>query len=100
MNILMIVLRLLHILAGVLWVGAALVNAFFLSPTVAATDDAGQKVMAHLMGEARLSARITLASYITVLAGAALYWIDSQGLSSAWISSGPGIGFALGRLPV
>ena len=40
--------------------------------------------MAHLIGQARLSARITVASYLTVLAGAALYWIDSQGFTSAW----------------
>ena len=98
MNILIIVLRLLHILAGVLWVGTALVNTFFLSPTAAATGETGQKFMAHLIGQARLSARITVASYLTVLAGAALYWIDSQGFTSAWRSSGPGIGFGLGAV--
>ncbi len=98
MNILIISLRLLHIVAGVLWVGAALVNTFFLTPTIAATGETGQKFMAHLFGQARLTARITLASYLTVLAGAALYWIDSQGFTSAWRSSGPGIGFGLGAL--
>lgn len=98
MNILVIVLRLLHVLGGVLWVGAALVNTFYLSPTVAALGDTGQKFMAHLAGKARLTQGITLASYVTVLAGAALYWIDSQGFASAWLTSGPGIGFGLGAL--
>jgi uncharacterized membrane protein len=93
-----IILRLLHILAGVLWVGAALVNTFLLSPTTAATGEAGQKFMAHLIGRARLSATLIVASYVTVVAGAVLYWIDSQGFSSAWQSSGPGIGFGLGSL--
>jgi hypothetical protein len=97
-NAFIIVLRLLHILGGVLWIGTALLNTFFLSPTAAATGDAGQKFMAHLVGQARLSARITLASYLTVISGAALYWIDSQGFTSAWQSSGPGIGFGLGAL--
>ncbi len=98
MNTLIIALRLLHIVAGVLWVGAALVNTFFLTPTIAATGETGQKFMAYLFGQARLSGRIAIASYITVLAGAALYWVDSQGFTSAWRSSGPGVGFGLGAL--
>jgi uncharacterized membrane protein len=98
MNLLVVILRLLHILSGVFWVGAALVNTFFLGPTLAATGEAGNKFMAHLIGQARLSARVTVASYLTVLAGAALYWIDSQGFTSAWQTSGPGIGFGLGAL--
>jgi len=97
-NALVIVLRLLHVLGGVLWVGAALVNTFFLVPTVQATAEAGQQVMGHLIARARLSARVSLASYLTVLSGAGLYWIDSQGFTSAWQSSGPGIGFGIGAL--
>ena len=42
--------------------------------------------------------RITEAAIATVLAGGALYWIDSQGLTSPWQSSGPGVGFGLGGL--
>ena len=33
------------------------------------------------------------AALTTVIAGASLYWIDSKGLTSAWMHSGPGIGF-------
>lgn len=98
MNILIIVLRLLHILAGVFWVGAAILNTFFLAPTMVATAEAGQKFVAHLVSKARLSARVTVASYITVIAGSILYWIDSQGLTSPWQRSGPGIGFGLGAV--
>lgn len=98
MNVLTLALRLIHILSGVLWVGTALLNTFFLGPTVAATGEAGQKFMAHLVSKARLSARVTLASYLTVIAGAILYWIDSQGFTSGWLTSGAGIGFALGGI--
>jgi len=31
-----------------------------------------------------------------VLAGASLYWIDSGGLTSAWMHSGAGLGFGIG----
>lgn len=96
MNILVLVLRLVHIVAGVFWVGSAMLNAFFIIPAVAATADAGKAVMNHLMTKARLSMRISVASGLTVAAGAALYWIDSQGLTSAWQYSGPGIGFGIG----
>lgn len=96
MNYLVLVLRLIHILAGVFWVGGNLIFAFFVSPAVAATGEAGQKVMAHLVNKARLSARISVSAVLTVIAGGWLYDIDSQGLTSGWRTSGPGLGFGIG----
>lgn len=98
MNILIIVLRLIHILSGVFWVGSAMVSAFFLAPAVAATGEAGQRMMGHMITKGQMSVRITVAAIITVLAGATLYWIDSRGLTSPWTSSGPGWGFGIGAL--
>lgn len=98
MNVLVIVLRLIHILSGVFWVGAAIVNAFFLTPAVVATGDAGRTLMGYLMTKSRFAVRITIAAVLTVLAGAALYWIDSGGLTSQWTTSATGIGFAIGAL--
>jgi hypothetical protein len=71
---------------------------FFITPTVAATAEAGQKFMGHLVTQARLTARLTLAAILTALAGGWLYWIDSQGFTSAWERSGPGIGFGVGAM--
>ncbi len=98
MNYLVFVLRLIHILAGVFWVGGSLVFAFFISPAVAATGEAGQKMMVHLVNKARFSTRIAISAVLTVIAGGWLYLIDSQGLTSAWRSSGPGFGFGIGGL--
>jgi len=98
MNWLVIVLRTVHILGGVFWVGSAVFNGLFLGPAVGATAEAGQKVMAHLVTRARLTGTISAAAGLTVVAGAALYWIDSQGLTSLWTRSGPGAGFGLGAL--
>jgi hypothetical protein len=39
---------------------------------------------------------MTAAAILTVLAGYTMYWIDSNGFSSAWTHSGPGIGFGIG----
>ena len=37
MNTLVLILRLVHIVAGVFWVGSAMLSAFFITPAVAAT---------------------------------------------------------------
>ncbi len=98
MNVLVIVLRVVHILAGVFWVGGALISTFFLAPAVAATGDAGRAFMNQLVNKAHMSTRITVAAVLTVLAGAILYWKDSAGLTSSWTSSGAGWGFGIGAV--
>ena len=93
MNFLMIILRLLHIIAGVFWVGAALMLTFFISPTVGATKEAGQGFMRHFMGNTKFNLVMWTSAITAVVAGQILYWIDSDGFTSAWMHSGPGIGF-------
>ena len=96
MNYLVIVLRLLHIISGIFWVGAGLAMFFFIGPTLGATAEAGQKFAQHLMLQTRFTAILTTSAILTVLAGFSLFWIDSDGLSSAWTHSGAGLGFAMG----
>ncbi len=98
MDYVTLVLRLIHIVSGVFWVGSAMISTFFLTPAVAATGSAGQQMMAHMVNKGRMSVRIMGAAILTVLAGAILYWRDSQGFTSAWTSSGPGWGFGIGAV--
>ncbi len=98
MNVFIIGLRLVHILGGVFWVGSAMMNAFFLTPAGAATGEAGQRMMGHMITKGKMSVRLTVAAVLTVLAGAILYWIDSGGLTSSWTSSATGLGFGIGGL--
>lgn len=98
MNYLVILLRIVHILAGVFWVGGTLMAAFFLGPAVAANPQAGQPVIQHMINKGRMSTRLAAAAGLTVLAGLILYLLDSQWLSSAWTTSGAGIGFAIGGI--
>lgn len=95
MNLLVIVLRILHIIAGIFWVGAALMLTFFISPTVGATKEAGQGFMRHFMGNTKFNLTMWTAALTTVIAGFALYWINSKGFTSDWLHSGPGIGFGI-----
>lgn len=89
-------LRIVHIVAGIFWVGGALIMAFFIGPTIGATGEAGQKFVGHLMNNRKFGTRMMIASGLTILAGFILYWIDSDGFTSAWMSSGAGRGFAIG----
>jgi hypothetical protein len=91
MHYLIIVLRLLHVVGGAFWFGSAILTGFFISPTVAATGEVGQKFMGALVKNAGITKIIAAAAGTTVLAGAILYWIDSAGFSSAWSRSGPGL---------
>jgi uncharacterized membrane protein len=98
MNYYVIALRLVHIISGVFWVGASLVMFFFVGPTLVATAEAGQKFAQHLMTKTRFTAVITVSAILTVLAGYALYWRDSDGFSSTWLHTGQGLGFGVGAL--
>jgi uncharacterized membrane protein len=96
MTYLIWLLRIIHILAGIFWVGGALMMAFFIGPAVGATAEAGQKFVGHLMGNLKFTNRISAAAGLTILAGFILYWIDSDGFTSAWMTSGAGRGFGIG----
>jgi uncharacterized membrane protein len=98
MNYLVMLLRLVHIVAGIFWVGGSLVSMLFLVPAVAANPQAGQPILQHVMNKGRLSVRLSAAAGLSVLAGLSLYLLDSQWLRSPWITSGAGIGFAIGGI--
>ncbi len=92
MSYLIIVLRLVHILAGIFWVGSALMMAFYIGPTVGATAEAGQKFLQHFIGKTNIQKMMIASAGATVLAGALLY-ADKP---AAWFSSSAGIGFGIG----
>ena len=96
MTYLIWLLRIIHIVGGIFWVGGTLTMAFFIAPTVGATAEAGQKFIGHLMDNLKFSNRMATAAGLTIAAGFILYWIDSDGFTSAWMSSGAGRGFGIG----
>jgi uncharacterized membrane protein len=92
----LIILRVVHILAGVFWVGSAIFFFFFIEPSVKELGPTGEKFMSHLTEKKRMPVVITAASALTVLAGILLYWRDSDGFALDWITSAPGLGFTVG----
>jgi hypothetical protein len=84
----LLVLRLLHIVLGVFWVGAVVFIGFFLIPSIRATGAAGGAVMQRLTSR-QMPLWLMGASILTVLSGFG---------SSAWRASGPGRTFGLGAV--
>jgi uncharacterized membrane protein len=96
MDVFLLILRLVHVFGGVFWVGGALFMNFFIGPTIGATAMTGKQFAGYLMLRTRLVTAMTTAAILTVLAGAILYWRNSQGLTSLWMYAGSGIGFGIG----
>ena len=89
-------LRAIHVVSGVLWVGVVVFTAAFLMPAVEAVGPAGGALMQHLVRVQRLPFWILGSMLLTVFSGITLYWHDSAGFQSAWLASGPGRVFGLG----
>jgi hypothetical protein len=99
MNIyLILILRLVHIFAGVLWVGAAILYFAYLTPTVKSIGPAGGKFMHDFVERRRFPIYMTIMSLLTILSGVPLYLFASGGLRFNWIMSGPGLGYTIGSV--
>jgi hypothetical protein len=94
----MVVFRILHILAGVLWVGSVFLFVVYVQPSVAAIAPAGAPFMAELLGRRRLVDRIVALGVTTVVAGLFLYWHDWHVYASFgdWIGSRFGASLTIG----
>jgi uncharacterized membrane protein len=91
-------MRIAHIFSGVLWVGAAVVYMFYISPSVRATAPGSRQFLQHLITRQKYPLFMNVVSAVTILAGAVLYWIDSGGNIASWVKTGPGLGFTIGSV--
>ena len=96
MNYYLLILRILHIGAGVFWVGSTLLLAFVITPALKEAGESGQKFVDYLIKNKRFGTESAGAGVMAGIAGILLYWHDSQGLTSAWMHSSVGIGFGTG----
>jgi uncharacterized membrane protein len=92
----LVLLRLVHILGAVFWVGAAYVMFLFVQPTAQATAPESQRFMLHLLGKRHLTEAVLAAALLTGGAGALLYLRDSGGLRLEWMTQPQGLGFTIG----
>lgn len=68
------ILRFIHIVSAIFWVGTTLFMLFFLEPVMKRTGQAGSQVMHTLIATTRFPQVIALSGIVTVLVGLVLYW--------------------------
>lgn len=95
MDIYMIVLRIIHILSGIFWVGTTLFSVLFFTPSIKAAGPAGGTVMGKL-ALTQFPMAMATSGILTLVAGILMYWIDSGGFQANWISTPPGIIITIG----
>ena len=85
----LIALRLIHVLGGIFWVGTGLFTAFFLLPVLKESGPAAAQVMMGLQRR-KLLTWLPLSAILTILSGARLLMITSNGFSRAYFATAPG----------
>ncbi|MDQ3949939.1 MAG: hypothetical protein M3282_06310 [Gemmatimonadota bacterium] len=94
----MLVLRLIHIVSGVFWVGAFLLMVGFLFPAVRATGPEGGRVIQEVMQRRRLPVYLGVAAGLTILSGFVMYARVAAATNGAWAETRPGMTYGLGGL--
>lgn len=97
MDLLVVVLRLVHIVCGVLWAGFAVFTGLLLMPALQDVGPDGGKVMAALQRR-RLMIIMPLLALGTLIPGIWLYARDSAGFQPSFMTSSVGLTFGLGGL--
>ena len=95
----MVILRIVHIVTGVIWVGSLFVVVVFVQPSAAALGPAGVPFMSELRRR-RFVDVVFIDAVLTVIAGAFLYWRDWHTYPSFgdWIDSSFGAWLTVGAL--
>ena len=97
MNTLFLSARVLHILFGAIWLGAAIVVSFFLLPAIEQAGPDGGKVVAGMIRR-KFDKFIPSIGGITVLTGFFLYWHYTAGFDPAMSASMGGRVFGAGGI--
>jgi len=93
-----LVLRLLHIFAGIFWAGGVFYLAYFIFPAVKALGPDGGKFMQQLSRTKKMPTVMTTLGLVNVLSGLRLMQIMSGNFSSAWFGSNFGIAISIGMV--
>jgi hypothetical protein len=96
MDLLMVVLRLLHIFSGVFWVGSMFLMVQYIQPTMEATAPEGPKFVRQMMGPGGLTSALAGASGLAVLSGIVMYGLIFDGRMA--FDSGYGVMLSIGGL--
>jgi hypothetical protein len=96
----MLIFRIVHIGAAVLWVGSAFLFTVFLGPTAADLGPVAFPVMKQLVEQRKVSKVIEALAGFTVLGGLFLYWRDwhAYGSLGNFVGSAFGLSLTVGAI--
>jgi uncharacterized membrane protein len=90
-----LVLRFVHVVGAIIWVGGGAFVAFFLIPAFVGNRQLMPQVMGALQRR-RVFEIIPTVGLFTILAGVRLLWIDSAGFAESYLHTGVGRAFSIG----
>jgi uncharacterized membrane protein len=93
-----LILRFLHVVGGVFWVGAITVMAWFLFPVARGAGPEGFKFLQQVMEARRMGMWVGISAMATVLSGIILYARFASATDGAWTRTPSGIGFSVGAV--
>jgi uncharacterized membrane protein len=94
--IVLFLLRAIHVVGGVLWVGGVVLVTLFLMPATQSLGPAAQPVMQFIMGKRKLPVYFMSLGIVTTLAGALLMMRNISLTNGLWARSPMGIGISIG----
>ena len=89
----LLVLRLVHILGGIFWVGSAMFMTLFLLPAIAKAGPSTGAVLGALRARGFLAV-LPVVALLTMASGVRLLWIVSGGFAAAYFHSATGHTYA------
>jgi hypothetical protein len=90
----LLLLRLVHILGGIFWVGSGLFTAFFLMPVLGQAGSAAAPVMIGLQ-KRRMMTIMPIVALLTILSGIRLMMVTSNGFSRDYFVLASGKTYAM-----
>lgn len=94
--VVLFLLRAIHVVAGVLWVGGVVLVTFFLVPAAQNLGPAAQPMMQFIMGRRKLSMYFMVLAILTTVAGLLLMARNVSASNGDWAHSPMGIGMSAG----
>lgn len=91
-------LRVIHIVFGVIWVGGVFTLAAFVVPSARAIGPAAGPMMGQLTQVRQMPKWLVIAGFLTIAAGFWLYWHASVGADPRWMASGPARTYGIGAV--
>lgn len=95
-DLLLVVLRAVHVVGAVFWAGGTFLLAGFHEYVLDPGDP--ERTIERMAEYDRMSTMVGASGMLAVLAGLALYWIVSAGLAWSWITSPYGLTITVGAL--